>query len=137
MYLVDTVANVLSDNFYWQSSIDPPDYKALQTIPQVVLKALVRVSVDGDEYVLNALFGNPASSGAVAFFIRLKLLRPSTPSGADNRILPAFYEDNFFSLLRGEQKPVTIRCAKTDAGSSEPELWVEGWNITPVRVSSP
>jgi mannosylglycoprotein endo-beta-mannosidase len=131
MYLVDSVANVLSDNFYWQSSIEPPDYKALQTILQVTLKASVRISVDGDEYVLNALVGNPASSGAVAFFIRLKLLRPT---GANNRILPAFYEDNYFSLLPGEQKSATIRCARTDAGSSAPELWVEGWNITPVRV---
>ena len=134
MYLLDATGNVLSDNFYWQSSIEPPDYKALQTIPQIALKASVRISVDGDEYVLNALFGNPASSGAIAFFIRLKLLRPSTPPGTENRILPAFYEDNYFSLLRGEQKSVTIRCAKTDAGSREPELWVEGWNITPVRV---
>jgi hypothetical protein len=59
MYLVDSVANVLSDNFYWQSSIEPPDYKALQTMPQVTLKASVRISVDGDEYVLNALVWEP------------------------------------------------------------------------------
>jgi mannosylglycoprotein endo-beta-mannosidase len=136
MYLLDNVGSVLSENIYWQSSSTPPDYKALQTIPQVTLKATVRISLEGDEYVLNALFGNPASSGAVAFFIQLRLLRPSTPSDTDNRILPAFYEDNYFSLLRGEQKSVTIRCAKTDAGPTEPELWVEGWNIAPLRVPS-
>ena len=134
MYLLDATGNVVSDNFYWQSSSTTPDYSALQNLsPITTLKATVSISKEGDEYVLNALFGNPRSSGAVAFFINLKLLR-STPSGPDNRVLPAFYEDNYFSLLLGEQKSVTIRCARADAGSSEPELWIEGWNIAPTRV---
>jgi len=50
------------------------------------------------------------------------------------RILPAFYEDNYFSLLPGEEKSVTIRCAEADACSREPELWVEGWNILTMQV---
>ena len=65
---------------------------------------------------------------------RLKVLRSSTLSDADNQILPAFYEDNYFSLLPGEQKSVTIRCAQADAGPSEPELWVEAGTSLAVRV---
>lgn len=134
LHLRDDNQSLLSENFYWQSSHTPPDYSALQTLPQITLEATVRINQDENEYVLNASFENPASSGSVAFFIRLKLLYPIAPSGADKRILPAFYEDNYFSLLPGEQKSATIRCGQTDAGSSEPELWVEGWNITPKQV---
>lgn len=134
LHLRDDHNRLLSENFYWQSSQTPPNYKALQTLLGVTLEATVRINQDENEYVLNASFENPASSGGVAFFIRLKLLHQIAPSGADKRILPAFYEDNYFSLLPGEQKSVTIRCAQTDAGSSEPELWLEGWNITPMQV---
>jgi len=135
MYLLDEDSNVLSENFYWQSSSIPPDYKALQSLPQIKLKATVHINQQGDEYLLNASFENPASSGGVAFFIKLKLLRAPVPSATDLRILPAFYEDNYFSLLPGEQKSVAIRCAQADAGLSEPELWVEGWSIAPTQVA--
>jgi exo-1,4-beta-D-glucosaminidase len=119
---------------YWQSSATPPDYSVMKTLPQIVLQGTGRITQDGNEYVLNASLQNPTSSGGVAFFIRLKLLNPDVPTGADNRILPAFYEGNYFSLLPGEQRSVSIRCAQTDAGSSEPELLVEGWNITSMQV---
>ncbi len=134
--LSDDNNSLLSENFYWQSSHTPPDYSALQTLPKILLVATVQITQDGNEYVLKASLQNPASSGGVAFFIKLQLQHPAVPSGADNRILPAFYEDNYFSLLPGEQKSVTIRCAQMDAGSSEPELWVAGWNITPMQVTN-
>ncbi len=134
LQLRDDHNRLLSENFYWQSSLTPSDYSALQPPPWITLAASVRINQNENEYVLSASVENPASSGGVAFFIRLKLLNPIAPSGADKRILPAFYEDNYFSLLPGEQKSVTISCARTDAGASEPELWIEGWNITPKQV---
>lgn len=133
LQLSDADKKLLSENFYWQSSVTPPDYSALQTLPSIKLGATVEITCDDTEYVLKATLQNQLSSG-VAFFIRLKLLNPKAPCKTDNRILPAFYEDNYFSLLPGEQKTVTVRCAQVDSDSNEPELYVEGWNITPMQV---
>src|ERR1051325_7695299 len=130
LVLRDQQMRLLSENFYWQSSQSPADYSALRKLPWIKPDATVRINQDQDEYVLNASITNSASSG-VAFFIRLKLLR--SIAGAHKRILPSFYDDNYFSLLPGEQKSVTIRCAQTDAGS-EPELWIEAWNIQSMQV---
>jgi len=132
--LHDDHHNLLSENFYWRSSKTPPDFTALQDLSQIRLQSSVRINQDKNDYVLKASVANPASSGGVAFFIRLKLLNSSERSGTDKRILPAFYEDNYLSLLPGEATSVTIRCAEADACSSELELWVEGWNILPMQV---
>lgn len=123
----------MSKNFAWQSSATPPDFRALQALPQIDLVATVRTVPERSEYALSASVRNPRPD-AVAFFIRLKLLKPGVAATVDNRVLPTFYEDNYFSLLPGEEKTVTIRCAQEDAGGAEPELWVEGWNIRPKRV---
>jgi len=71
----------------------------------------------------------------VAFFIRLKLLRAGAAGGSDARVLPSFYDDNYFTLLPGDTNKVSIRCARADAGNVTPQLWVEGWNITPAQIA--
>jgi hypothetical protein len=57
--------------------------------------------------------------------IRLKVV--SGKSG--ERILPVFYEDNYFSLLPGESKEVVIRFKDEDAHGETPRLEVSGFNV--------
>lgn len=135
LQLRDAQNRLLSENFYWESSQKPADYSGLKNLRWITPVAKVQIIQDGDEYVLNASVANPVTSNGVAFFIRLKLLKSGAPSGSDNRVLPSFYEDNYFSLLPGEQKSLTIRCAQTDAGARKPELWLEAWNIHPMRIA--
>jgi hypothetical protein len=45
------------------------------------------------------------------------------------RILPAYYSDNYFSLLPGESREVRIECAK---GIKMVNVALDGWNVTPV-----
>jgi len=66
----------------------------------------------------------------LAFLVRLRLLKKS--DGAE--ILPIFLDDNYFSLLPGEKREVTVHVRKSDLGNTEPELAVDGFNVTSITV---
>jgi mannosylglycoprotein endo-beta-mannosidase len=134
MVLLDAAGALLSENMYWRSAAAIEDFSAFQRLPPVALSGDVGVSQDGPEYLLSVRISNPAK--VVAFFIRLKLLRANAPAGTDDRVLPSFYDDNYFTLLPGETKLLTIRCAQADAGSVPPQLWVAGWNILPGQITA-
>lgn len=133
MVLASSTGAPLSSNLYWRSASASEDFSAFQQLPQVRLAGGVAVATDGADYVLTAVISNPAS--AVAFFIRLKLLRAGAQPGTDARVLPSFYDDNYFTLLPGESNRISIRCAQADAGNIAPQLWVEGWNIIPAQIA--
>jgi hypothetical protein len=44
-------------------------------------------------------------------------------------ILPVFYSDNYFFLMPGEEKEVTIRLYNTDTKGETPEVVISGFNI--------
>jgi hypothetical protein len=48
--------------------------------------------------------------------------------------LPVFYSDNYFGLLPGESKTVTLEFAAASLAGEAPGIMVEGWNIRPQRV---
>ena len=50
------------------------------------------------------------------------------------RILPAYYSDNYISLLPNEQRTVQI-AYPASAAHSHPVIAVRGWNITPATVN--
>ena len=47
------------------------------------------------------------------------------------RILPAYYADNYVSLLPGETRAVTIRYPGQATGA---KVELRGWNITPAKA---
>ena len=135
LQLRDDRNKVRSRNFYWRSSLKGGDLTELRKLPYVILESSQQLAKEGTNYVFTLTLTNPESSGAVAFFIRLKLLEQSSAPDTDRRVLPVFYTDNYFSLLPGETKTVTIDCARKDSPRAEPELWIEGWNVKLVRVA--
>ena len=46
----------------------------------------------------------------------------------DKPVRPAFYDDNFFSLLPGESRTIKIRFEDKAANPKEVQLLVDGWN---------
>jgi exo-1,4-beta-D-glucosaminidase len=64
-------------------------------------------------------------SKAVAFFVRLKLDKGK----AGEEILPVLWQDNYISLLPGEQREITARYRSRDLGEAKPEVEVRGWNV--------
>jgi len=123
-------SRVLSDNFYWSSS-KGGSCTNLNDLPQVKLPMTVARSGDGKMNQLTAQIQNPSKS--VALMIHLKLIR----ADSGERVLPVFYEDNYFSLLPGENRTVSVGYATANLAGGQPKLAMDGWNIVPEEVSVP
>ena len=50
------------------------------------------------------------------------------------RILPAYYSDNYVSLLPGEQREIVIRYPAERAGVKA-KVALRGWNVAPTSVA--
>lgn len=59
---------------------------------------------------------------------------PSVPPTDEFRILPAWYSDNFVTLVPGESRTFELSCAVLDADMQDPEVWISGWNVELQRV---
>jgi hypothetical protein len=117
---------ILSDNFYWNSQ--GGSCADLNKLPQVTLPVTATKSGDGQTGRLTIHVSNPTRS--VALMIRLKVIRAKS----GKRVLPIFYEDNYFSLLPGESRTVSAEFATTNLAGEQPKLAVEGWNIVPLEI---
>ena len=70
------------------------------------------------------------TGSGLAFLVRLRLLRKSD----NTEILPIFLDDNYFSLLPGEKREITVHVRKSDLGNTQPVLAVDGFNVTPTTI---
>jgi hypothetical protein len=113
---------VLSDNFYWRGTTYC-NYTDLKNMRSVTLSGSASKSTTGTTCVVTATVTNPSAD--VALMIRLKMLK----SVSGGRVLPSFYEDNYFSLLPNESKQVRIEFDTKNLNGENPKLMVEGWNI--------
>ena len=51
------------------------------------------------------------------------------------RVLPAFYSDNYVSLLSGEHRTVTIDTMDSTKPAGTPAaVQLRGWNVTPASI---
>jgi hypothetical protein len=108
-------------NFYWRSR-DEAAYRALDQLAQIPLRLTATAPVrDGDDMLIHATLAN--EDRVPALEAKLTLV-----DKAGKRILPAFYDDNYVSLLPGESRSIAIRyAAKTPADGPQVEL--RGWNV--------
>jgi hypothetical protein len=118
---------VLSDNFYWAGKTEDR-YQALAELKPVSLEGQGRLSQADSTTTITATLKN--AGPGVAFAIRLKVM--AEPSGG--RVLPAFYEDNYFSLLPGESRTVKISFESALLKAQQAGLGVEGWNIAAATI---
>jgi hypothetical protein len=57
--------------------------------------------------------------------VRLKVVREKS----GDRILPALYEDNYFTLLPGETRRLRTELEQADTRGERPSIVVEGFNV--------
>lgn len=113
---------IIADNFYWEGKKDG-DWKQLLTLPSVQLQTASPATLKDGQWEMKATLKN--TSDVPVLMIRLKVV--GGKSG--ERILPVFYEDNYFSLLPGECKNVLIRFKEEDSRGETPRLDVSGFNV--------
>ncbi|MBE7216873.1 MAG: glycoside hydrolase family 2 [Caulobacteraceae bacterium] len=116
---------LLSQNLYWRARSDA-DYRRLNDLPRVAVtvEAHARPAAEAGERVVDVRLSNPSATPVLA----VKLTLQDT-GGA--RVLPAYYADNYVSLLPGEARALTVRYP---AAASATQLGVRGWNATEAQV---
>ena len=67
----------------------------------------------------------PNTGSALAFQVRLKAVDSET--GAE--LLPAFWDDNYFELMPGERREVTVSYPRGQRAAL-PRVTAEGWNTS-------
>ncbi len=117
---------VISQNTYWQGS-DEASYQKLDTLTPQPVRITATATREADETVITAELDDTGTEPALA--AKLTLV---DDKGA--RILPAFYSDNYVSLLPGEKRQIIIRCRADAATSTRVNL--RGWNVEPVSVTA-
>jgi exo-1,4-beta-D-glucosaminidase len=132
--LQDSTGKVISDNFYWYSTT--PDMlgghckwyfcptrtyanlSSLTTLPTVTVSHTDTIGTNSVSTTLTN------TSSTLAFLIRLRV------TSGGNEVLPAFWSDNYISLLPGESRTETaaFNAGALPAGS---KVQLDGFNINP------
>jgi hypothetical protein len=120
--LHDAHGTLLSRNFYWHAR-NEGDLQQLNSLPQVKLDEKVHTHHGAFEVRVT----NPTKTPALVIRVTLR------DSKTGKRILPAFNDDNYFSLLPGESSEIQIQSptAKRDSLVS-----LDGWNVEPAKLDN-
>ena len=147
--LEDSSGKVVSDNFYWLSTVKDiggtkietksqrgfdwdlfiakpksvADFTLLETLPKVDLEKSLTITDDGKGISAIAKIKN--SSNQLAFMVRLALAKAK----GGEEINPVYWDDNYISLFPGETREVKVSFEKRDQGDGAVVLKVSGWNV--------
>ncbi|MEI6643099.1 MAG: LamG-like jellyroll fold domain-containing protein [Novosphingobium sp.] len=117
--LVDESGAVLSRNLYWRGR-DPAAYRALGAMPAATISLKAQAGQpQGSDRPLTLILANTGKTPALA--IKLTVL-----DKAGARVLPAYFEDNYVSLMPGEERTLTVR---VPASAKPASIAIRGWNI--------
>jgi exo-1,4-beta-D-glucosaminidase len=138
--LADDGGKTVDSNFYWLST--QPDvsnwgagngrYTPIQTyadltgleqLPRVKVKAASRSEQQGKDQVEHVTVENTGSG--LAFMVHLTA-RNAT-NGAD--VKPVYWEDNYFELMPGERREVTVTFPRILLAGAKCQIQVDGWNV--------
>jgi mannosylglycoprotein endo-beta-mannosidase len=135
--LFDNTGKEVGSNFYWRStsvyegmkSMTGPATAGFQSIKdlapaKVSVKYKNRIS-EGRHYIDIELRN---TNRAIAFFTQLQWL-----DSAGKPVRPSYYTDNFFSMMPGESRSITIETDKKDLPADNYSLILKGFNITQVK----
>ena len=117
----------LSDNFYWESATMPA-MRAIDALAPVALTTSSMSTSDGAEIVTSVTLKNTMQVPA----IEAKL----TMMNADgSQILPAYFSDNYVSLLPGEERTLDIRYPVA-AVHGATTITLRGWNVKATTLAA-
>jgi exo-1,4-beta-D-glucosaminidase len=109
------------------------DMTALRGLPsEPVQVAASTTAGKGGSDVTRVTITNPASSPAVAFFVRADVRRGTvggTALSGDNEVLPITWSDNDVTLWPGESETLTATYRSSLLGGASPVVSIGGWNV--------
>ena len=119
-------AAVVSENFYWRGLVEG-DYRALRTLPKATVEIATRVERQGERWRLTSELHNVSASPAL--MVMLKMVREKS----GDRILPAFYSDNYVNLMPGERRTIVAEVDHADTRGERPQAIAGGFNCGAAR----
>jgi exo-1,4-beta-D-glucosaminidase len=146
--LRDASGKKISDNFYWlsakadtldwahkQDTVYTPqaefgDLTGLNSLPPVKLQTNALVEQRPGAATGTARVRVKNSSSSVAFQIRLRLADRKD----DRDVVPVFWEDNYFSLLPGAERSISVSYDAAELRGAHPVIQIGGFNIVAGEV---
>ncbi|MFV0590294.1 MAG: glycosyl hydrolase 2 galactose-binding domain-containing protein [Draconibacterium sp.] len=104
------------------------DFKALDKLPKVNLEFGYQFQKDGEKGRITLKVKNPGTS--IAFFTYFDLVNP----GTDDPILPVYWDDNYVTLMPGEERVYSAQIDLANLKGERPEMKVKAWNVEPIRI---
>jgi hypothetical protein len=113
---------LISENFYWNGLLDG-NVQAIRNLPKIKLDVVTKtIKKNGKWYLLTELKNNTKTP---ALMVKLTVI-----GNKDRiRILPAFFSDNYVSLMPGDKQIIKIELDNSDTHGNVPEIRIEGINI--------
>jgi Exo-beta-D-glucosaminidase Ig-fold domain/Glycosyl hydrolases family 2/Concanavalin A-like lectin/glucanases superfamily/Glycosyl hydrolases family 2, TIM barrel domain len=125
--LHDTAGKLLSQNFYLLGA-EGSSYRALGRLPSAEVAATAVSVRHTDKEMVHVSLQNRGS----VVSLQIKLTLANAKDGS--RILPAYYDDNYVSLLPGESRDIEVEYAPSvDAGPVQ--IALRGWNLVPYTLT--
>jgi hypothetical protein len=119
---------LLSENLYWRAASDA-GYRALNDLPTEPVTLTARhVAGDAKGARIEVTLKNAGSVAA----LNNKIVTARAADGAE--VLPAFYSDNYVSLLPGEERTVTVDLPGV-AAKDALTVRIRGWNAVEAAAS--
>jgi hypothetical protein len=118
--VADAGGRTLSHNVYWQGR-DDAAYRGMTTMATVPLAMKAAAKRAGDEIATTVTLSNPGKVAALA--AKLTLMNAD-----GSQILPAYYSDNYVSLLPGEKRQIDVRYPAS-AAKGRTRVTLRGWNV--------
>jgi beta-galactosidase/beta-glucuronidase len=122
--LTDAAGKLVSTNTYWEARADA-DLRRLTALPEQALDVSARSHIAGNDNVVDIVLTNHGRVPAL-------LAKATVLDSAGQRVLPAYYSDNYLTLMPGEVRKITARCPLE--GRSCQSVMLGGWNIVPISV---
>lgn len=117
--VTDAAGALVSDNFYWWAK-DEASLRELNGLPQAKLTASAAVAPGRSESKATIKLANTGTTPALMIKLTLK------DATTGKRILPAYYSENYVSLMPGEERTIIVEFA---AGESKSAIGLRGWNL--------
>jgi len=137
--LKDKSGIIIARNFYWLPRIfdkldfentkwyvtpikEYADMRSLNRLPETEVKYDYSVLNNGNKQEVELTIENTGEN--IAFFIQLKLVTKRT----GECVLPVFWDDNYISLLPGEQRILKVSFFNEDLKGKKPFVEIKGLN---------
>jgi hypothetical protein len=119
---------VLSSNEYCRgaspdASGDIGDLRAVTKLQVVTLETQTQADKVGDHWIITTQLANKTT--VAAFNVQLEV----TGATSGRRILPVIYNNNYFTMLPGDERTIIMKVEDADTRGEKPDVVVEGLNV--------